>query len=263
MRVSIITACLNAGPSILRTIASIKAQDHDDTEWIVVDGGSKDGTLETLQNGEFSPQILVSERDEGIADAFNKGLSHASGEAVWFMNAGDEFASPDSVSGLIRDWDRANFRWILGAADVVATDGSVLFTRSWNKQPSKPSSLVRWNSQIMHQAVLAERSLFDEFGAFDQSFLTAMDYELWLRWITTSINPQCSPRRVCRFHRGGVSGDPIRNHQENVRARARHGAELGQTIDGMLAGLAWVKSRVRGRYGRSIYKLKEHLGIRI
>jgi glycosyltransferase involved in cell wall biosynthesis len=263
MRVSIITACLNAGPSIHRTIASIKAQDHDDTEWIVIDGGSKDGTLEALQNGEYSPHILVSERDEGIADAFNKGLSHASGEAVWFMNAGDEFASSDCISGLVRDWNRDRYRWIMGAAETVAADGSVLFIRRWSTQPSNPRSLIRWNNQISHQAVLAERALFPELGKFDSSFRIAMDYELWLRWILHGIEPQCSPRLVCRFHRGGVSGDPMRNHREFLRARALHGAGLGPLGEGMLCLLAWIKARIRGRYGRSIYRLKERLGLRI
>lgn len=263
MRVSIITVCLNAGLSILRTIASIKAQDHADTEWIVIDGLSQDETLEVLLGSDFSPRILISERDLGIADAFNKGLSHASGDAVWFMNAGDEFASSDSISGLVRDWNRSKYRWIVGASEVVAADGSVLFTRGWDTQPSEVRSLVRWNCQIMHQAVLAERSLFSEFGGFDQSFRIGMDYELWLRWIAENINPQCSPRKVCRFHRGGVSNDPINNHKENVRARALHGADLGNTVDGLLAGIAWIKSRIKGRYGRGIYKLKERLGIRI
>lgn len=263
MRISIITACLNPGESIARTVTSIASQDYGDLEWIVVDGGSEDGTTDLVMNGTRPPDTLISEPDEGIAHAFNKGLLHATGDAVWFMNAGDEFSSPDCISGLSSDWDRSRFRWIMGASEMVAVDGSVLFTRRWKKQPRDAMSLVRWNCQISHQAVLAERSLFTEFGGFDQSFRIAMDYELWLRWIKRGIAPQCSPRLVCRFHRGGASGEPSKNHVDERRARSIHGLGLWPVGEAALASLAWIKTRIRGRYGRNIYRLKEYLGIRI
>lgn len=263
MRVSIITACLNPGASMTRTVDSIASQRYRDLEWIVVDGGSQDGTPQLAMLGARPPDKLISEPDEGIAHAFNKGLQHATGEAVWFMNAGDEFSSPDSISGLVDDWDRARFRWITGASEIVAVDGSVLFTRRWKAQPRNAMSLVRWNCQISHQAVLAEKSLFTELGGFDQSFRIAMDYELWLRWIKGGVVPQCSPRVVCRFHRGGASGEPIKNHLDERKARTLHGLELGPLGETLLASLAWLKTLIRGRYGRSIYRLKEHLGIRI
>ncbi len=263
MDLSVITICLDPGEAIVRTCASLAAQDHGAIRWIVIDGGSRDGTVERLRSAIRRPDVLISEPDRGIADAFNKGLAQASGDAVWFMNAGDEFAAPDSVSGLLADWDRARHRWISGAAEVVGQDGRPLFVRGWNRQVRDGMTLVRWNCGLMHQAVVAERSLFSELGGFDESFRVAMDYELWLRWIGRGLVPQTSPRVVCRFHRGGASGDPLRNNREERLARAKHRLGNGPLIEAGLTALAWTKARIRGRYGRWTYRIKERLGIRI
>jgi glycosyltransferase involved in cell wall biosynthesis len=107
MRISVVTVCLNAGLDI-GTAASIVAQEHPDNGWII-DGGSQDGMLERLCAGRRSPDMPFNESDDGIADACNMGLARATGDAVWFMNAGDEFASSDSISGRIRDWDRERY----------------------------------------------------------------------------------------------------------------------------------------------------------
>ena len=263
MDVSVITIGLNPGPAFARTCAALAAQDHQAIRWIVIDGGSRDGTLERLAAAARRPDTLISEPDRGIAHAFNKGLALATGEAVWFMNAGDEFAGPDSVSGLIADWDRARYRWISGAAEVVGEDDRTLFVRGWDRQPRDPMSMVRWNCRLMHQSVLAERSLFTELGDFDESYRIAMDYELWLRWISRGIAPQTTMRTVCRFHRGGTSGDPQRNIRDERRARIKHGLDNGPILEAGLRALAWTKARIRGRYGRWLYRLKERLGVRI
>lgn len=263
MELTVITICLNPGELIARTSASVAAQDHPGLRWVVIDGGSCDGTVERLLAENRKPDVLISEPDRGIADAFNKGLTNATGDAVWFMNAGDEFAGRDSVSALLASWDRSQYRWITGAAEVVGEDGQLLFVRGWDRQPPNPRSLVRWNCSLMHQAVLAERSLFTELGGFDEAFRIAMDYELWLRWIGRGIAPQTSDRVVCRFHRGGASGDPRRNNREDRRARAKHGLGNGMILESGLTALAWTKACIRGRYGRWAYRLKERLGVRI
>jgi GT2 family glycosyltransferase len=262
MDITVITINRNSGTDAARTVASLRSQ-RLDSQWVVIDGGSDDGSELILRRSLRPIDCMISEIDHGIADAFNKGLRLASGDAVLFMNAGDEFASPDSLVDLMQAWDRRRHRWIIGAGDILREDGAVLFRRRYTHAPPDPLSLVRRNCRIMHQAVLAERSLFTEHGGFDESFRIAMDYELWIRWLTRGLVPQMVDVPVCRFHRGGASGDPMRNHAENRRAREMHGIGNGPMLETALAGLAWLKGRIRGRYGRWTYKLKERLGVRI
>lgn len=262
MRLSVITIALNPGPMLARTIRSIVDQTHADLQWVVVDGGSQDGSVEALRDLPRPPDVLVSEPDRGIADAMNKGLRLADGEAVLFMNAGDEFAAPDSLAQLVAAWDRTRFRWIMGAADIVDGAGRLLFRRGFAQQPRDPWSLVRCNCQVTHQAVLAERSLFDAFGGYDERWRVAMDYDLWVRWIARGCAPQCCLVPVCRFHRGGASSDPMRNHREWQAVRRAHGVLGHPLLESALTGLAWTKGRIRGRYGRWLYRLKEALGMR-
>lgn len=260
--ISVVTINRNTGHEIDRTCASIRAQEHP-FEWVVIDGGSTDRSVGILRDHLRPGDIFVSEPDQGIADAFNKGLARCTGEAVLFLNAGDEFAGPDALGGLVRSWDRSRWRWIIGAGAVVDTSGRTLFTRRFRSPTVIDAfSLVRYNCQILHQSVLAERSLFMDHGFFDVSFRLAMDYELWIRWISLGIAPQCSAHLVCRFHRGGASGDPRRNYQEDAMARFKHGKSNPLFIELGLQFLAWVKAMIKGRYGRWLYRAKERCGLR-
>jgi hypothetical protein len=261
-RVSIITINWNSGETVKRTISSILAQTYPSLEWIIIDGGSRDESAELLHRAVRPGDHFISEPDGGIADAMNKGLTRATGEAVLFMNAGDEFASPTALEHLVNAWDHS-FQWIIGAGDILREDGTLLFRRTYTSTPKNPLELVQKNCRIMHQAVLAERRLFTEFGSFNNSFRIAMDYELWIRWLTRGIIPQVVPLPVCRFWRGGTSGNPIKNHRENRRARELHGIGNGLLIEGGLCALAGIKSIIGGRYGKKIYRWKEKMGIRI
>jgi glycosyltransferase involved in cell wall biosynthesis len=263
MIISVITINWNGGDAVERTIASVLSQKYAGIQWVIIDGGSTDGSGLRLAATARPDDVVVIEPDHGIADAMNKGLARSRGEAVIFMNAGDEFAGPSALADLVAVWDRTRHRWIVGSGDVVDEAGTVLFRRGYSKVPEDPLALVRRNCRIMHQSVLAERSLFTELGPFDQSFRISMDYELWIRWMTKGIFPQMTSHLVCRFHRGGASGNPMRNHQENRRARELHGIGNGVAGEFLLALLAWTKGRIRGRYGLFVYRLKERLGIRI
>lgn len=95
--ISIITITYNAEEFLERTIESIKLQTVKDFEYILIDGGSKDGTMTIVnQNAEIFDTV-ISEKDNGLYDAMNKGLKLATGEYVWFMNAGDQIAEPDAI----------------------------------------------------------------------------------------------------------------------------------------------------------------------
>jgi glycosyltransferase len=262
MKVSVVTVMKNPGDILIRTIKSV-AEQTADIEWIVIDGESTDGSLEKIQNASRTPRKLISEPDQGIADAMNKGIAASKGEAIIFMNAGDTFFDSDSLEKLVTAWNRSDARWIMGAAEVLREDGTVLFVRGYEKCPSNPWDLVRTNCRIMHQAVLAEASLFREFGGFDLRWRIGIDYDLWIRWLQNKCNPQMCLIPICKFYRGGASGSPLKNYHEEQLIRRHHGVENAFHIECMLRLLARLKSLVRGRYGLWLYRFKERLGIRI
>ena len=100
-RISIITICYNAASTITRTLRSVSAQTYPNIQYLIIDGASKDNTLELVR--ELAPEAEVySERDKGIYDAMNKGLDRATGDYVWYVNAGDALASPTTVEDLVR-----------------------------------------------------------------------------------------------------------------------------------------------------------------
>ncbi|MDE5848632.1 MAG: glycosyltransferase [Muribaculaceae bacterium] len=97
MKITVVTVCYNAATLIEETIKSVLSQTHEDLEYIVIDGKSTDGTMETVSKYADRITKIISEPDKGIYDAMNKGISLATGEYINFMNAGDTFSSPDAV----------------------------------------------------------------------------------------------------------------------------------------------------------------------
>jgi glycosyltransferase involved in cell wall biosynthesis len=255
MNLSVITICRNPGGMILRTCASMASQTQP-CEWLVIDGASTDGTPDRLRTLPRPPDVLVSEPDKGIADAFNKGLARAGGEAVLFLNAGDAFLDADSLSLLARAWDRSRHRWITAGAQVRREDESLLFTRL--PPAGDPRDLIRHDCRIWHAATLCETALLREAGGFDTSFRSSMDYELWVRLISRGHAPQVCPAVVARFYQGGASADLGRRHAENRRARAMHGQSNGAFTEWRLGLVNRLKSLApRGAWA---YRLKERLG---
>lgn len=168
--VSIITVCRNAAATLPRTLQSIAAQTYPHMEYIIVDGASTDGTLELIR---ACPAVTAwsSEPDEGITDAFNKGIAQASGEWVGILNA-DDWYEPDTVARVVE---------FAKEADVV--HGAVRYWRG--KDPKEVyypcQERLKQEMTINHPSVFVRRSVYSAEGSFDAKFRYAMDYELILR----------------------------------------------------------------------------------
>ena len=167
VNISIITVCLNEIGNIEKTCESIIEQSYDDYEWIVIDGGSNDGTIEYLSN--FQDRILhfVSEKDEGIYDAMNKGIKLSSGKYVIFLNGGDYFFSKSSLN--IFEDNRTE--------DLIYGDLKYHNSNDIKKYPEKISLQYFKKNMLPHQAIFYKRDLFDKLGLYDQSYIIAGDYE--------------------------------------------------------------------------------------
>lgn len=175
--ISIITITYNDGPGLERTILSVASQKDASTEFIVVDGGSTDETPDILCRFANCIDTSLSEPDEGISDAFNKGLNLATGRYVIFLNAGDML----STAYTLRDATR-----LLIEGDYDCVIGRIAYTHGPNKvgPPVKIPNAIR--RQLLrnywpHQAMFIRRDLFSAIGGYRTDFRLGMDYEWSLR----------------------------------------------------------------------------------
>jgi len=223
--ICIVTVCRNPGLSILDTAASIAAQTHA-LRWIVIDGISHDGTQERLRALPRPPDSLISEPDQGIADAFNKGLLAAGNHDVLFLNAGDALIGTTHLEQLARTWDRTAYPWIIGHILVTTPVGSRLVKRG-PPAAVAPLRLVDRGNLIPHPAVLAPASLLLEQGGFDITLKYAMDYDLWARLIVRGFTPQISDIVITSFPLGGRSSNVSARVGEDMFVRRRNGVSAG------------------------------------
>ncbi len=197
VKFSVITVCYNAKDELPRTLASLWAQSYPHYESIVVDGGSRDGTAELICQ---EPRIAkyVSEPDNGVYEAMNKGIKMASGAYVIFMNAGDEFFNPEVLARAAQVLKKhPACRLLYGDACLVREDGSQHF-----REYFKPVT----EENICHQSIFYARELFEAYGLYDTAFRIVADYDFNLRAIAgRGVEPCHFSYPVCRFYEGGLS----------------------------------------------------------
>lgn len=209
-KVTVITVVLNAVDVLDRTVRSVIAQDYPDLEYIVVDGRSTDGTLEMLKGFGDAIDTLVSERDGGIYEAMNKGVSLASGDWVVFMNAGDLFVENDAVK---RAFSACHWQ----ECDVIYGDGIVNYKgyRIFQRAPQRVT-LTDGNG-FSHQSTFVRVALQKQYG-FDVSERIAADYDLFLRLLKANKVFRHVDVVVSEFFTGGFSDLPL---LETIRLRHR------------------------------------------
>jgi glycosyltransferase involved in cell wall biosynthesis len=194
VKFSIITICLNAEDYIAETMASIVGQDYDDLEYIIVDGGSKDGSLEKISSlAQHDNRVAwTSGNDQGISDAMNKGLSMATGDVVAFLHADDSYAATDVISEVTQAFAKnAGSCWVTGG--INETDARGVQVRTVHVRRFSRRRLLR-NNIILHPATFVRRKAIEQVGGFDPSLRYAMDYDLWLR--LASLGPPVELNRT-------------------------------------------------------------------
>jgi glycosyltransferase involved in cell wall biosynthesis len=177
-QLSIITSVFNDAPLLARTIESVRSQSGASIEYIVVDGGSTDGTVDVIKKYESQIDYWLSEPDKGIYDAWNKGLKLASGEWIAFLGAGDVY-KPDAISTYISAMAHTTSISDLICSRIQLVDERGLVFRKWGKQYSWPE--FRKHMEFAHVGALHHRSLFERYGSFDTSYKSAGDYDFFMR----------------------------------------------------------------------------------
>jgi glycosyltransferase involved in cell wall biosynthesis len=193
-KLTIITVVFNDAASLMRTIDSIREQDFKDFQYIIIDGGSKDGTLEIIHTNSDLIDMYISEPDSGIYDAMNKGLKFAQGEYVHYLNAGDLILNNAYQEILLRP-DIKKF-------DVLY--GDLLIQGSELKYISRPLKTIFYEMPIFHPAVFIKSEILRQFS-FNINYKIAGDYDLILRLYLANKRFKYVPVYISTFNLKGVS----------------------------------------------------------
>jgi glycosyltransferase involved in cell wall biosynthesis len=224
--VSVIVATYNAADTLERCVDSVLGQDQPDVELLIADGGSTDGTLDSIERYADRLAWWVSEPDSGLYNAWNKAIPHATGEWICFLGADDVLAGTDVIRQI---WPflvdaLGRYRVVYGQLEVIEEDGSISrrLGRPWSQAGPRFTSEM----SIPHPGCFHHRSLFQEHGLFDESYRIAADYEFLLRELPEHDALFVADVTTVRMGAGGLSDDPAwmaRLVRETHRARYQHG----------------------------------------
>jgi len=212
-KLSVITICYNIKEEIERTCQSIVAQTSRDFEWVVIDGGSTDGTVDILNKYKDHIDVFVSEPDKGIYNAMNKGIRLAHGEWLNFMNGGDEFADKDVVADFLA-YDTSDVDIVYGNCNTISATGKI----SLKKFCDVLNKNFFYNGiTINHQASFIRHLLFDKYGMYSEEYKLVSDWEKWIVFAENNCIFQHWNRTVSNFYLGGTSDKLQHLHNEEIR----------------------------------------------
>ena len=199
MKISIITVCRNDINGLQNTFASIQAQDFHDIEWCVIDGNSSDGTVAWLRDKHKLKGSWLSEPDNGIYDAMNKGVLLSTGRYILFMNSGDEFAGPNVISNIVHhiNYEKITPDFIYGDSLDVEENGQSYYRKAL------PASYIKVGMITRHQAMFYRRECISN-EKYPSNFKLSGDYALTANLLMKeNINVLKVNFPICQFSSGG------------------------------------------------------------
>lgn len=224
LKFSIITVSFNSERTIGSTILSVAEQTYPDIEYIIIDGGSADGTLKIIDKHRNSIDKLVSEPDAGIYDAINKGIKLATGDVIGILNSDDFFSEPDVIQR-IADVFKEDTDAVYGDVRFVGENGKTLrYYSSRNFNPGK----FKYGFMPAHPSLYARKELFQKYGMYKTDYKIAADFELMIRFLhINNTRTRYVEMPVVNMRPGGVSNRNISANfllnQEILRACRENG----------------------------------------
>jgi glycosyltransferase involved in cell wall biosynthesis len=200
LKLSVITIVYNNAKHIERTLLSVLDQTYPNIEYIVIDGASIDGTLDILKRYETRITKLLSEKDDGIYDAMNKGLTIATGDYVLFMNSGDEIYAPDTVANVFASADDADIYY--GETEMIDESLQSLGQRRHKAQKQFTWKDFKYGMSISHQAIYIRRPLTEPF---DRQYELSADIDWIIRAAKKAKKIVNVNRYVAKYMVGGMS----------------------------------------------------------
>lgn len=214
MKISIITATYNSSTTIRDTIESVLSQTHQDWELIIEDGLSRDNTLDIVR--EYEPQCkgrmhIFSEKDNGLYDALNRGISRANGEIIGVLHSNDFYYDNNVLEDINRAMSNPDIDCIYGNLIFVKQEDTNRIVRIWKGSQFKQGYFLKgWHPA--HPTFYARKKYYELFGGFDTKIEISSDFELMLRFLEVhSLNSLYIPRHFVRMRMGGKSNCSLKN----------------------------------------------------
>ncbi len=228
MKVSIITVVYNGAEHIRDCVDSVLSQTYSDIEYIVIDGKSTDGTIDIVQSYGTKVARFVSESDNGLYDAMNKGIRLATGAVIGLLNADDFYRHDRVIANVVALIERTGSDAVYGDMLYVDRNDTSKLKRYWRSGWYKDNAFM-WGWMPGHLSFFAKRDLYERYGLFRLDMKSAADYELLLRFIHKNKVKLAYMNEVTIVMRsGGVSNSSIKN-----RLRANNEDQLAWKLNGM------------------------------
>jgi len=210
MKLSIISVVYNNDQYIEDCIESVASQSYRNREHIVVDGGSTDGTLEVIEKHRDKITKWISEPDDGLYSAMNKGISMATGDVIGFLHSDDYYADQDVMEKVAGVFINKDVESLYGDLVYISKSGKRIL-RYW-KSGNYRKGMVKWGWMPPHPTFFVKRELYKRHGGFNTNLRVAADYELILRFLGKhSISTHYLPEVLIKMRIGGNSNKSVKN----------------------------------------------------
>ena len=231
MKLSIITVCFNAGSTIEDAINSVASQSYPDIEYIIVDGGANDGTQDLVKKHADLVTQFISEPDNGIYDAYNKGISLASGDVIGFINADDFFADDHVLEDVAKRFSDPSVDVVFGDLCYVKQDDTDKIVRYWKTSEYEPGKFEQgWCPP--HPTFYVRNKVYKRpEGKYDTEFKLAADLEMISRCLVVDkYKSSYIPRVLVKMRLGGATNQSLSNilkqNREIIRALNKNGLKI-------------------------------------
>lgn len=227
MKISIITTTYNSASTIKDTLESVNSQNYSIIEHIIVDGGSKDNTLNLVERYGKSVSTVISEPDKGIYDAMNKGIKAATGDVIGMLNSDDFFTSDDIIETVVDNFKNSDIDALYGDIHFVNPDDISKCVRYYSSAIFKPS-LFRFGFMPAHPSFYMKRELYEKHGLYSLDYKIASDYDLLIRYLhREKIKYKYINKDFVTMRTGGVSTENFNSivtlNKEIVKACKKYG----------------------------------------
>lgn len=228
MKISIITVCFNNEATIEDTIRSVQEQDYPNIEYIIVDGKSTDSTLQLIDKYKNKISKIISEKDEGMYFAINKGISVASGDVIGILNADDFYANEKIISTVMKEFSEKKIDSVYGDLQYVHREDTQKIFRNWKSKSFDPKLfLLGWMPP--HPTFFVKRKCYEKFGLFNTSLTISADYEIMLRFLfKQKISSIYISKVLVKMRTGGLSNLSLKN-----RIKANKEDRLAWKLNGL------------------------------
>lgn len=243
MKVSIITVAFNSGRTLAHTLRSVMSQTYSNIEYVVIDGGSTDDSIDIIREWEprFNGRLKwASEKDKGIYDAMNKGILMATGDVIGILNSDDFFTSDDIVERFVPAFQDPSIDAIYGDIHFVRDSNLNKCVRYYSSRLFHPRWL-RFGFMPAHPSFYARRQVFDRAGLYKTDYLIGSDYEMMVRLFRTfHIKAKYLPMDFVTMRIGGLSTRNLRSRYQLIKDDVRACRENGIYTNSLLVSLKFL-----------------------